>query len=254
MDERKLILDSDYHTHTTYSHGRGSVYDNAVSAKEKGLIRIAITDHAINHPIIGVSPLTYNRIRKDIDIASKAVDLEILMGIEGNLIGEEGKIDVKPKDISRLDILLAGFHLTAYKSSIKDYFGVTWNGVTKYIKKSSQRQIAQNTRMYINALKNNSIDILTHVGFRLDVDHKAIAQACSDYGTYVELSTRHKTPNAESIQPYIDSKCMFVINSDAHKPKNIAKWDFSLDLVKQFNIPVERIANAQGNKLEIKKK
>lgn len=254
MDEINLIIDSDYHTHTTYSHGRGSVYDNAVVAKEKNLARIAITDHAVNHPIIGVSPLTYNRIRKDIEVASKAVDMEILMGIESNLIGESGKIDVKPKDIARLDILLAGFHLTAYKSNIKDYFGVTWNGVTKYIKKSSKRQIEQNTRMYLNAIKNNPIDILTHVGFRLDVDHKAIAQACSDYGVYVELSSRHKTPNADCITPYIESKCMFVVNSDAHKPCNVGEWKFALDLVKEFNIPTERIANAQGNKLEIKKK
>ena len=32
-----MIIYGDYHTHTTYSHGKGSIIDNAIAAKNKGL-------------------------------------------------------------------------------------------------------------------------------------------------------------------------------------------------------------------------
>ena len=39
----------DYHTHTTFSHGTGSVEDNVASARALGLKEIAITDHGFGH-------------------------------------------------------------------------------------------------------------------------------------------------------------------------------------------------------------
>ena len=48
----KITLD--LHTHTTYSHGKGSILDNAISAKQKGVEGIAITDHGFSHPAFGM--------------------------------------------------------------------------------------------------------------------------------------------------------------------------------------------------------
>ena len=45
---------ADLHTHTTYSHGKGSVEDNVRAAKFRGLSQIAIADHGIRHPLVGV--------------------------------------------------------------------------------------------------------------------------------------------------------------------------------------------------------
>ena len=33
-----MILSADYHTHTVFSHCKGKIIDNAIVAKEKGLI------------------------------------------------------------------------------------------------------------------------------------------------------------------------------------------------------------------------
>ena len=43
MNEYKMLFD--YHTHTTFSHGKGSIEDNVKEAVKKGLKAIAITDH-----------------------------------------------------------------------------------------------------------------------------------------------------------------------------------------------------------------
>ena len=50
-----MILTCDFHTHTRFSHGKGSILDNALVAKEKGLLAIAITDHGYGHRTYGIS-------------------------------------------------------------------------------------------------------------------------------------------------------------------------------------------------------
>ena len=40
-----MRLWGDYHTHTSYSHGRGTVGDMVLAAKDRGLKEVAITDH-----------------------------------------------------------------------------------------------------------------------------------------------------------------------------------------------------------------
>ncbi|MBF1138496.1 MAG: PHP domain-containing protein [[Eubacterium] sulci] len=44
----------DYHTHTTFSHGTGSIEDNVKVAISKGLKALAISDHGPGHLTYGV--------------------------------------------------------------------------------------------------------------------------------------------------------------------------------------------------------
>ncbi|WDC83585.1 PHP domain-containing protein [Caloramator sp. mosi_1] len=39
----------DYHTHTIYSHGKGTIEDNVKAAINKGLKEIVISDHGPGH-------------------------------------------------------------------------------------------------------------------------------------------------------------------------------------------------------------
>lgn len=253
--DKPIVLTADYHSHTTYSHGKGSIADNAKSASQKGLECLAITDHAVRHPIVGVSPKKFDIMRKDIENVQKSYpDLKLMLGIEANILGINGDIDVKEDDAKKLDILLAGYHLTSFPYHFSDYFKITLNALTKYVMKSTKAQIARNTRMFVNAVKRHKIDILTHPGFRLDIDYKEVGKVCADYGTYVELSSRHTTPNEKNIEDMLATDCVFVINSDAHKPENIASCDFAIELVQKFNIPTQRIANIEGKQLILRSK
>ena len=49
-----MILTGDYHTHTVFSHGKGTILENANEAKKIGLKEIAITDHGYGHHAFGI--------------------------------------------------------------------------------------------------------------------------------------------------------------------------------------------------------
>lgn len=248
MDER-LTITSDFHTHTTYSHGTGSVADNAKEALAKGLNALAITDHGFRHPLVGVGRSKFDAIRRDIETCSQETGLDIRMGIEANIVGLNGDIDLSASDISRLDVVLAGFHLTSFPYRISDYFTLIANGLTGTIKIPSNRgQIRRNTLAYVRAIERYEIDIVTHPGFRLDLDYRTIGKACADHGTLVEISSRHRTPRSDVMEDLMASGAQFVVNSDAHKPRNVGTWEYALALLQECGVPHERIANADGKK------
>lgn len=250
-----MRITADYHSHTTYSHGKGSIADNALVASQKGLEILAITDHAVRHPFIGVNRKKYGTIRKDLqEVQSRYPRLTLLMGIEANILGMDGDIDVTDEDAKLLDIVIAGYHLTSFPYKFADYFNITWNALTKYTIKSTKGQIARNTAMYVNAIKKHKIDILTHPGFRLDIDYKEVGKVCADYGTYVELSSRHRTPNDGSIEALIATDCQFVLNSDAHRSCDVGSCEFAKSLVESHDIPKDRIANIDGKRLTLRSK
>ena len=196
-----MKITADFHTHTRYSHGTGSVTDNAVNALSLGMRAVAITDHAKNHPLVGVKPEKIDVIRADVNAVDKEYrNIRVLLGLEANLISPRGDIDVTEEQAQKLDILLVGFHLTAYQKKFCDYFRLPFNGVTHIFFKNSAKQIALNTAAVVNCVLNNRVDILTHPGFRIDVDYGEIAKACAHTGTYLEISSRHRTPDEKGIE------------------------------------------------------
>ena len=84
----KYKIIADYHTHTMYSHGKGSIEDNVKKAIEKGLKSIAITDHGSKHFIFGVSEKKLLKQKEEIQaISKKYPDFQLLFGVESNITG-----------------------------------------------------------------------------------------------------------------------------------------------------------------------
>lgn len=85
-----MILFGDYHTHTPYSHGKGTILENAIVAKQKGLKEIAITDHGFQALACGMNLKNLEKMRDEIEIAKQKTGINILLGVEANLISLEG--------------------------------------------------------------------------------------------------------------------------------------------------------------------
>ena len=83
----------DYHTHTTYSHGKGSVADNARAAAAVGLKEIAITDHGLRHIIFGIKRRELDALRADCERATAETGVKVYAGIENNFNSFDGLLD-----------------------------------------------------------------------------------------------------------------------------------------------------------------
>ena len=238
----------DFHTHTKYSHGKGTILQNAISAKEKGLLGIGISDHGFSHPAFGMSRSKLEKMRRDCTEATEQTGVQVLLGIESNLLGISGKTDVKPKDYDKLDIFLAGVHRFILYDGLKEWFRLFGaNYLTCLFKKEpSQSIIKRNTQVYINAIKSNPIDILTHVNYLVFADAVEVAKCCADYGTYLEINTKKVHLSDQEWQKVINTGVNFVIDSDAHSTDRIGDVKLAEELFQRVNFPLDRIKNLNG--------
>ena len=243
-----MKLTADYHTHTIFSHGKGTILENALSAKEIGLKSIAITDHGFSHPAFG---LRRYKIPKMIELcrqATRQTGVDVKLGIESNILGISGKVDLKVKDYDNFDVFLAGIHRFVLYDHLKEWFLLLGRETfyRTFRLQASSSHIKRNTQIYINAIKNNPIDILTHPGYLVCADLKEVAKCCRDYGTYFEIDTRKNYLTDDEWLEIIDTGVNFVLDSDAHHPKNIGVITEAEQMINRVNLPLERIVNIDG--------
>ena len=58
---------ADYHTHTKYSHGKGTIEENVLEAISKGIKTIGISDHGYKHLAYGIKLNDIYKMREEID-------------------------------------------------------------------------------------------------------------------------------------------------------------------------------------------
>lgn len=243
-----MILTADYHTHTPYSHGKNTVYENAKAAKDKGLIQIGITDHGFNHLLFGLKRKKLADLRAEISEAERITGVKVLMGMESNVISLSGKTDMKENDLKNFDIYLCGVHEVLRFASFSDMYNIFIKNYTayKFGKKPSQKVIDNTTKAYINVIKNNPVDILTHINYKCYCNLTEVAKCCADYGTYIEINTKKRHISAEELNSMAQTGARFVIDSDAHSADRVGDTKIADELLAEASIPSEIIDNVDG--------
>ena len=243
-----MKLSADYHTHTVYSHGKGQIIDNATMAKEKGLLEIGISDHGFSHPAFGLTKRKLPIMQKECKEATKETGVKVLLGIESNIIGDDGSVDLKAKNYDDFDIFLAGIHkfvLYKFKTAFSLFVPNFLSSIFK-AKNLSKSLIKENTKTFINVIKNNPVDVITHLNFCCFADAVEVAKVASDYGTYLELNSKKTHLTDEELYKVLQTKVNFVINSDAHTPNRVGEISLVEQALSRVKIPEDRIANING--------
>lgn len=252
MDFR--FISGDYHTHTIYSHGKGTIEQNVQEAIKHGLKAIAITDHGFGQPFAGITPKKFEIMKQEVaELRKKYPQIKILLGVEANIIRRDGTIDLTQEQEKEMDIVLAGYHLSATQRRLIPLLNLALPAVLSKAGIYTKGQVKRNTKMFIQTIKNRKIDVITHPGYMLPVDYTELGKVCAEVGTYIEISSRHVVPDEKGLKELIDTGVKFIINSDAHELYQIGHVNYALRLVEQYHIE-DRVVNLDSTEFPLRSK
>ena len=230
---------ADYHTHTKYSHGKGTIEENVLEAISKGIKIIGISDHGYKHLAYGIKLNDIYKMREEIDkLNEKYSNIEILLGMECNILDSYGNIDINDKIIENCDYIMAGYHFASTPTSLKSMLNHCNNYMTK-----NEMAKDYNTNAIINAMKNNDIFIITHPGDKGDVYIEEIAKVAKNTDTRLEINSSHGFLNSNQLVKIKGIGNKFIIGSDAHVPHNVGNFDLAMKIIKEAGVDLSLIEN-----------
>jgi len=239
--DKMVKINADLHTHTVFSHGKNTPEENVKAALEKGLKKIAITDHAPSHIFYGVRNI--GAYLKEIDrLKQKYADrIEVLSGMELNIVSLDGRVEIDEAMRSRLDIAIIGYH----KAVLYKDIGSAYHFYLKSRNKTSQDILEINTQSYIHAIEKNRIDFIVHPGYAKPIDHTLLAGYCAKYHVAVEINAKHHDFTAEDLGAYSKAGAKFIISSDAHRKQDVGNFRNSLEFIHETGIAYDQILNIE---------
>ena len=244
MEQYRLLYD--LHTHTTFSHGKGSIEDNVKAALSRGLKTVGISDHGPGHVTYGVKSRNIPVMRSEVELLKpRYPEIEILLGIEANIINQSGKLDVTGEELKQFDYLLAGYHYGVFGENPIFALGIHAQNfvVSGIFHAGTKTQKKRNTELTVRAIYENEIKILTHPGDKGAFDIGEIARARADTGTLMEISTWHDWLTVDGIREAARTDVRFAISSDAHTPERIGDCQGAVERIKKAGLDFERVVN-----------
>jgi putative hydrolase len=240
-----MELYGDLHTHTIYSDGRSTVEDNVRAAAGRGLRQVAITDHGHGKFFgTGMRQADYEIIKAQIKKSADEHKVEVLFGVEANITGSGGQIDIRTAERGEFDILLCGVHRGVKAHRFIDYFTFFLpNWFWGFIHYTPKGRIKKNTQTVINAVEKNNIDILVHPNRYFRTNVLEVAKACIERGTVMELNCKKISFRPIDFERMTAMGAKFVVGSDAHQSKNVGRADRVEEFLKLCDYPADAIIN-----------
>jgi len=236
----------DYHIHSEFSKdARPTIDEIARMAKEKELYEIAITDHG-PAAYVGRKLNDFPHRKAICERAEKERGVKIFCGIEANVIGTKGQIDIPADFRKNLDILLCGIHVRVWGGfrSLFSFFipNVFW----RIIRWTPNGRIKKNTVVMKNAIEHNDIDIWTHPNLYFKLDVIEVAKSCIERGTLIELNASRINFRPVDFEKMISMGAKFIINSDAHSADRVGRTDRVKEFLKYCDYKEDDIINLSG--------
>jgi DNA polymerase (family X) len=204
----------DFHAHTTWSDGRGSIERMIEGAMARGYQYLAITDHTRSLRIAG--GLSIEQLREQhalIDkLNEKYAPFRILRSAEVDILAS-GELDYPDEVLAQFDIVTASIH---------SRFGMSREEMTMRI---------------VRAVRNHRLDTLNHPTGRLLIrrepyalDLEAVLNAAAEHGVAVEVNGQPDRLDLNDmwVRRAIELGIPIVCNSDAHSVRELGNVAYSV--------------------------
>jgi len=223
-------LQSELHSHTTWSDGGLSIREMAQAARSRGLKLLAITDHSQSLGVTGgLTPERLRAQRRELDLVQGEMGggFSLLQGSEVE-IRADGQLDFDDDVLGDLDIVVASLHTSLRQP----------------------REVV--TARLIRAIENRHVDIIGHPTGRLlpdregaDLDMEAVLQAAARSGVALEINANPARLDLDDIFAFraLELGCLLAINTDAHQPANFDLAHFGVGIARRAWVTPDKVIN-----------
>lgn len=219
----------DIHTHTVASgHAYSTVKENAEYAQGIGLSLLGISDHA---PAMPNSTQDFFFANLGV-LPRKFGELDVMFGVELNILDYDGNVDLKPHLLERVDYAIASLHPPCICPGT----------------------VEENTAALINAIKNPYINIIGHpCDPRYPFDIPSVVRAAAENNVLLEINNASYNPNngrrggeTATVEMLLECKkhsLPVILGSDAHFYTSIGDFTRTLPLLERADMPAELVIN-----------
>jgi len=223
-------IQSELHTHSTWSDGKVTIKEMAFAARERGYKVLAITDHSPSLGITqGLGVADIKQQREEIAAAQEEFgdSILILQGAEVE-IKADGALDYTDQVLAEFDIVFASLHV------------------------SLRQPGEQITQRMLNAIQNPNVDVIGHPTGRLipdregaDLDMEAVFTAAAKSGLALEISAHPERLDLNDIHARraIDLGILLSINTDAHSPGELDLMHFGVSTARRGWVEPQHVIN-----------
>lgn len=227
----------DTHSHTVVSgHAYSTMHEMAQAGYEHGLEALSITEHAPQMP--GTCG-TFYFCNLDI-VPRKMNNIQVLHGVEANILDGTGALDLDNQILGNLDIVLASIHPPCYTGEL------------------TKQKI---TETYVNVMKNPYVDIIGHPDDgRFPIDYELLVKSAKETGTLLEINNSSLRPNSfrenawqnmiEMLNLCKKNRVYITTGSDAHVDVEAGIFTKVTEILLACDFPEELVVTTSLEKLK----
>jgi putative hydrolase len=221
----KIAIDT--HTHSVASgHAFSTVEELARGARRNGLKGFVLTDHG---PALegGTHRYHFSNLRV---LPLKIRGVRLYRGVEANVMDREGRLDLDPYYLEKLDFVMAGMHELCLAPGSQE----------------------ENTQALVAALANPYVDAISHPGNpSYPVDKRRVVMAAREFHKALEIND-----SSFRIRKGSDAPCLEIAKlcaelgvrvccgSDAHWSGDVGRLDGARAMLAAARMPLELVVNA----------
>ncbi len=233
---KDMTPEVDTHTHTMISgHSWSTLRENVLAAKERGLKGICLTEHgpALDCGAPVFTPHSQRMLPAIID------GIRVYKGIEANIMGADGSLDIPRKYLSLVEFGIASYHDIGIEGLVPG-------------------DSTENTGAYLTALNDPDIDILGHADDpRVPCELEALVIEAGRLGKLLELNNNRIASgiyDGSRLREYAllckKHSQRICVGSDAHYYTMVGNVAPMMELLDSVDFPPELIVNLTFERFE----